>query len=98
MDGPKQKRVWIDQDLIDSSPRCSHNTQCRMYFIAILFLSLLNELITRPHVNYLHKIIMHIVPKGYVTTKVTCMLLIKLNQILTYYVQKKSIRLHLHVN
>ena len=56
-----------------------------MYFIAVLFLSLLNELITGPHVNYLHKIIMHIFPKGYVTTKVTYMLLIKLNQICTMY-------------
>ena len=56
-----------------------------MCFIAVLILSLLSELIKGSHVTYLHKIIMHIIPKGYGTTKVTYMLLIKLNQICTMY-------------
>ena len=66
----------------------SYDTQCRMCFIAVLILSLLSKLIKGSHVTYLHKIIMHIIPKGYGTTKVTYMLLIKLNQICTVY--KKS--------
>ena len=76
----KRTQLWILQSTLNNVKYVVviiRNVGCILLHYSFLFL--LNELITRPHVNYLHKIIMHIFPKGYVPTNVTYMLLIKLN-------------------